>query len=201
MADEGHHDENVNIGDMRPFLDGKLNITQMIEERKRQIHEKRTNFRQASHSSVTSVEGEVLVSKLKASNIRIHENYETIVVEKSQIGELRQMESFAKQILTLQKQVGERGIELVEATKARKELEIEVNSIQARIQNTTKILNQLLSIHNKLKPQETGPAFTVGAMDVARLRRRMQDYKPVQVDLSIENVDQVDLEYLGNSAI
>ena len=96
---------------------------------------------------------------VRVERVRLCENYETVMLEKNQMQGLRQMERFAKRIQLLQKLVSEKAIELTQAQKARGDMQTQVFVLQERNAATSDILNQLVAIHAKLRPQGSVALF------------------------------------------
>lgn len=133
-----------------PPLDPNANIERLFNEKKKEILLAREQKKREEEQF-----------GIKAETARLDEYYDTIVLERRQLQGLRQTERFAKRIATLQKAVSERAIELTEAQMNRDQLQTRVNELNTKNEETIKILNKLVILHNKLRPNETKVAMTI----------------------------------------
>jgi hypothetical protein len=108
----------------------------------------------SQRKAVKAAEEAEAAKVIRAENARLYENYETVSLEKQQIGGLKQMERFAKRIQLLQKAIGEKAIELTNVQKERDDIQSKVSQLQAKNVKTSGILNQLLAVHTKLRPHD-----------------------------------------------
>lgn len=148
-----HKKNLIYLEDKKAFLKGKMNVEDLIKERRTSVISQRRVMKAADEAENSKM--------IRADNARLYENYETVSLEKEQIAGLKQMERFAKRIQLLQKAIGEKAIELTNVQKERDDIQTKVSGLQKNNAKTTQILNQLLAIHANLRPHDTKAAFIV----------------------------------------
>jgi hypothetical protein len=163
----------------KDFLSGKMSVADIVKERRKSVLLTRANLKLADEIEASNI--------IRAENARLYENYETVSLEKKQIGGLQQMERFAKRIQLLQKAIGERAIELTNVQKERDEIQTKVFQLQAKNAKTTGILNSLLAIHHKLRPHNTNPAFNVETYE-----RKEEEIRKLTDSVYIAEREQID---------